>query len=1118
MVCDSKLELKEEFMNPSHIELYKVYPKNWKGTNKLLTDYYYPKDYTKCNIFDVTYIPSEDGEEITSSDFQINVDTTKKYDFQLLGNTQQDGTPTPDNPVDIDVVTGRQEINVVGKNLFDKNNVQIKTGASFNGTDGHVFSTTSNVYQSFVLVKVKPNSTIIFTQNKNKDLYTAEFYISYLRNQTTEAGFANGFYQSGRTITTNANTQYLGVVIRVKNTNSDVVSSTQELIDSLDLQFEYGNTATEYEKYRGQSYEVNLGKNLFDKDNANVLEGYFSGAGTTTIVSHNYHRIVYIPCSPNTTYTAQKINQGSNKRFALATSEEVPVLNGTIMQSTGQQNNQDSLTITTNSTAHYLLVWCYVTNDTEVTFDEILDSIQIEVGSTATDYSSYFTPIELCKIRDYQDYIKKSKGKNLFDKDNDNIINVYINANGVISNSDTRSFYIPIDGGKTYTIQKYGSARFRIGTTTTIPENGVSIIDYSYTDTDGSITITTSSSAKYLVCYFYATFDTNTKTQSEVLNTIQVELGSSSTDLEPYGVGKWYKYRRIGKGVLDGSETDWSRQGAASGYYRFRTWKLQDTINSMLNSVGFSNYFPVNGDTWTNNGIYGNARVIQLRWDDLFAEVADLKTWLSTHNTSVYYVLQTPEITEITNTELIKQLEAIELLEGINNIRVTGNLASKLQLHYNYVIEETIEDLIFNGIVKNSADMELNPFKPHYCSLQILDPSTLLSEGDLLNFVIANKTITEGINQVIGAISDYGFVAGNIQIPNDSVIGAYSTLEKSPYDVFNYFANISGTRWGTRMIDEDTTAIDFYDPELLEDLGTIECTKEYFGINKISELNYDFSTTDYRNKQIITSDEVFGNIEQTQTIIADGYSTQFNVENKIGRIIKITTNGVESTFCTKSEQELGISADYYYTPTETSFSSINLISTGSIIVVTYIPIIKGREIVNNSSESTRIFNQLNRKGTISRYENRNDVTSSSELMKVAQSYIKFKGMAEISLNIESRKDFLKLGGKYTFNSPINDLNGEYLVKTKNTKILQNSELCQIVYEYVLTNSFDTENEINYFDNQRAKLNGNIGDGETITRNIDLESASSIKFYDTSIEETEVINPTSLDFTLDGVLI
>ena len=223
-------------------------------------------------------------------------------------------------------------------------------------------------------------------------------------------------------------------------------------------------------------------------------------------------------------------------------------------------------------------------------------------------------------------------------------------------------------------------------------------------------------------------------------------------------------------------------------------------------------------------------------------------------------------------------------------------------------------ELYFTGIVKNTADMELNPYKPHYCSVQILDPSTLLSEGTTLDYVIADKTVREAITQVISSISDYGFVEGNINIPDNenSVIGAYSTLDKAPYDVFQYLSQISGTRWGTHMVDENTTAIDFYSPELLEDLGTIEVTKEYCTANKIEDLTYDYSTTDYRNKQIITSDQVFANISTTNTVIANGYDTSFVLEQLIGKINSIEVDGVSKTFATKDEKEIGIKADFNY--------------------------------------------------------------------------------------------------------------------------------------------------------------------------------------------------------------
>lgn len=428
-------------------------------------------------------------------------------------------------------------------------------------------------------------------------------------------------------------------------------------------------------------------------------------------------------------------------------------------------------------------------------------------------------------------------------------------------------------------------------------------------------------------------------------------------------------------------------------------------------------------------------------------------------------------------------------------------------------------ELYFAGIVKNSADMELNPFKPHYCSLQILDPSTLLSEGGSLDYVIVNKTITEAINQVINSISDYGFVAGNISIPTeyDTVIGAYSTLDKAPFDVFQYLSQVSQTRWGTRMIDENTTAIDFYSPSLLESKENIEYAREYFKKNKIEEMAYSYSTADYRNKQVITSNEVFGNVEQSQIIISDGYTKTYITEQKIGKINSITVDGIERTFATSDEKDLGITADFYYKVKENTFDSKDVFSAGTTIIIKYIPIINGREVVFNNDEIRRINQNLSRNGIISRYENRNDVTAGSELQSVAKMYIKYKGLAEIELTIRSRVDFLKLGEKHYFDAPLEKLKFDFLVKSKNTSVTQNGDFCNVTYEYKLTNSFDVENELNYFDNQRAKASGNISQGEYIARNIDIESQATIIFDNYVLEEVKVDDDNTLDTLLDFVL-
>lgn len=176
---------------------------------------------------------------------------------------------------------------------------------------------------------------------------------------------------------------------------------------------EVGNRATAYEPYKGQDYEINLGKNLFDKDNANVLDGYISNSA---IVATNNDYTIWIPCEPSTTYTIQKMNASpqATTRFRVATTEDEPILGRGIIPSTfwnpGDGSTTNVHTITTASNSHYLAINIMQKSAT-TTLAEMLASIQIERGSIASSYSAYFAPIELCKIGTRQDRIYKENGK-----------------------------------------------------------------------------------------------------------------------------------------------------------------------------------------------------------------------------------------------------------------------------------------------------------------------------------------------------------------------------------------------------------------------------------------------------------------------------------------------------------------------------------------------------------------------------------------------------------------------------------------------------------------------------------------------------------------------------------
>lgn len=425
--------------------------------------------------------------------------------------------------------------------------------------------------------------------------------------------------------------------------------------------------------------------------------------------------------------------------------------------------------------------------------------------------------------------------------------------------------------------------------------------------------------------------------------------------------------------------------------------------------------------------------------------------------------------------------------------------------------------LTFCGVVKNSGNISLNPRYPHFCSLQVLSFKTLLSEGETLDFVISNKTITEAIEMVIDAIKDYGFVLGNINIFGaDDIIGAYSTQNKTAYDVFQYIADITGSKWFTRLVDENKVAIDFYDPTLMERGKNIEYTTEWFKENNINDISFSYSSNDYRNKQIMQSDEVYANINYTELLLCNGYDNNYLVSTNIGTLISVLVNGVAKTFTTKANKDIGIDADFYYAPGKNQLETDNSYIAGTQIQVVYQPLVKGRQIVYNSDEVDRIKTQTGRKGTIARYENRNDVLSSDELDKVGQSYIKYKGSAEVSLKIiTDDKDLYNVGQVVYFEAPINDLAQDYMVKKKDIQIINTTDQEKIFYTYELVSNFNSEKAINWFDNQRNKASGNIQEGESITRNIDIENSANIIYSNLTVSEINVIGNNILNSALNA---
>ena len=505
---------------------------------------------------------------------------------EIQGDTLQDGTPTPDTPVEIQNVTGLQ--NIIIQNSLPSGYMQVD----------YIESTGTQYIE--LNKKLKKNQKVVgeieFNTLGNQSLfgnYGDDDYIETfgISNQNKweyrDAGLS---WISSNVVATadtrynielyyGATSQYLKIngtdTITSSSTHSDNVSNKnadlfarnnngtpQSLakirlyswkiydsdILSLDLvpcfrmsdnvvglydlvnNVFYENNGSgvfTYGSVIGNTYEVNLGKNLFDKANITTGKRLYYWQGEVSLIDDaNYCVSDYINVNANSTYTINLI-MSAYTRMIFFDNNKSPL-----------SVNETNATFTTpNNTAYVRL---------SVPLNQ-LDTTQLEKGSQATSHSPYFTPIELNKIGDYQDRIYKDNGK-------------------------------------------------------------------------------------------------------------------------------WYLHKETGKVVLNGSE---SCGVDSSGYVvGFKINDIVKVLNVLTVLDGYSDRYIAGSlttarNTSNNYGVYDNG-TYNLWLNAQNMTINDFKTWLSTHNTEILYPLATPTTIEITNTELINQLESIKSQDGTTNISITS--------------------------------------------------------------------------------------------------------------------------------------------------------------------------------------------------------------------------------------------------------------------------------------------------------------------------------------------------------------------------------------------------------------------------------------------------------------
>lgn len=180
-----------------------------------------------------------------------------------------------------------------------------------------------------------------------------------------------------------------------------------------------------------QEYEVNLGKNLLDTSTAtssnqsrlSLTIGNDSISYTLVNSSSNWGAGILfdVDIKKGETYTLKAVASSgikSNVRFSNGdydTSGQYQALSDSGIYNTNGE------TFTANN--NYSQMRIFLVNSSHGGVDSgSLSNLQLEEGSTATTYAPYFTPIELCKIGTYEDYIYKSSGNWYVHKETNKVI------------------------------------------------------------------------------------------------------------------------------------------------------------------------------------------------------------------------------------------------------------------------------------------------------------------------------------------------------------------------------------------------------------------------------------------------------------------------------------------------------------------------------------------------------------------------------------------------------------------------------------------------------------------------------------------------------------------------
>jgi hypothetical protein len=641
------------------------------------------------------------GEIETADTFRSYVDELENIYEELpkvtgsgtsvtLDNTRKGGLRVELNPTELEQFT------TTGKNILDITSLTSKTSS------GLTITRTNDK----ISITGKRNATG-WVELVNFTLPVGTYTFSFIATGTNpvDPKVLEGYTQKTNTFTVSDSTQTYRIAI------SGAIDDEWNCV--LQLQLETGSDATSYEPYTNgaspnpsypQQIHTISGNNQIVVEGLNLLptittqtvngititnngDGSYKLNGTATANTYFDFFAGTFDSSTSVGYYLKEYNFDNIKTImGVSSSSPLSYRISTSNRTSIQQVNGNTIggyvQIEDNGSNLYLAVRIHNGGSlSNVIIKPMLVKTSSDLDKSLQPYQEQVYPINLgdieyCKIGDYQDEFLLTSGKNLFDNNATPYdTSKYINgATGVITGAGEFSIYkINVEENTTYTITNSGLSS----------SPGVCYYDSSNTrlggmsyDSTANITITTPSYTSYIL----VSVVTQTSSNRYDLNYFQIEKGNVATSYEPYGNNLWYLKKNIRKVVLNGTESNfyYTSDVGETGVCGVTLFTTDMLSGNYLD--GLSNYFLNKKSGKKANTIrFGasSSSIYMYLNNTIITSLSDFTTWLSTHNTDIYYILSTPTYTllnETLQTQLNNLEKALSYKEQTNLSQVNNDL------------------------------------------------------------------------------------------------------------------------------------------------------------------------------------------------------------------------------------------------------------------------------------------------------------------------------------------------------------------------------------------------------------------------------------------------------------